>query len=480
MVTADLETETQKVVSALTTIYSISQHSHNNNNNNNNNSQANNRDQANQYLTQYQRNAIAWEISDRLLSSPCTNTTTHHDMDIMIQTQIYFFAAQTIHTKVRSDMIQLPTHSYHSLKQSLLNHLVKFCNSVVSGATIGNMHVGGSYFRPTVSRLAMALCALSVQIQWYDVIDQLLLHSSSDTTTIGTDASLMSSSSSSATTTTSLEFTIPNPTNISLILEMAQMLPEEATSYRLLVQDRNIRQGFIQGLIEKSKVMFQFFHAIIVHYETHCDNSGGGSGSNSGNVTSSITKQSTLHVKEQILKCILAWVRYINVPATILQETPILNWVFSILHSHNYDINHHEYEDSTTSDMFELAVDVIIEILRCYPSDNELHVGLVQKMIPLVMALAQPQQQQAINTTTAVAANSTTTPFQKALQNNDEDGMRAFCRIFTEMGESYMSLIMHHEDLNQVALVELVLSCSALPDHGKKGSYCHISFRPTI
>jgi hypothetical protein len=35
------------------------------------------------------------------------------------------------------------------------------------------------------------------------------------------------------------------------------------------------------------------------------------------------------------------------------------------------------------------------------------------------------------------------------------------------MGESYMSLIMSHEDLNQVQLVDLVLACSAIPDNGE-------------
>ncbi len=452
--------ETQQVISALTTIYAVSSYT------------STERDQANQYLTQFQRSAKAWEISDRLLSMNIQNiltmmsstattpqaTTSSDDSNLMVQTQIYFFAAQTIHTKCRSDMLQLPSSSWISLRESLLHHLTRFCNEFNSGVTSGKMHVGGSYFRPIVSRLAMALCALSVQMQWYDVVDQLVL-----------GLGISSKSNHSNASGQHGHFNMPIEANISLVLEMAQMLPEEATSYRLLVQDKSVRQGFIQGLIDKSHIVFQFFHAIVCQYQPSSTSSssgssrsssgGGGSSGPDGGAGGNISLQSSIKIQEQILKCIHAWIRYINIPAKVLQETPLFDWTFSILHS--YDALAHNQGDT-----FELAVDVIIEILRCYPSDSEWNVGLVQKMIPLVMALAEQQSQQHWS------------PFQKALQNEDEDGMRAFCRIFTEMGESYMSLIMHHEDLNQVALVELVLNCSALPDHGtyhyKKKCNCTI------
>jgi hypothetical protein len=453
--TMTMDPETQRVISALTTIYSVSSFT------------SADRDQANQYLTQFQRSVMAWEISDRLLSMDThthTHTLTQTSNDLMVQTQIYFFAAQTIHTKCRSDMLQLPSSSWTSLRESLLHHLTRFCNEFFhSGASAGKMHIGGSYFRPIVSRLAMALCALSVQMQWYDVVDQLVLGASPSST------SSSSSTNNNSTSSASGHFHIPNEANISLVLEMAQMLPEEATSYRLLVQDKNVRQGFIQGLIDKSHIVFQFFHAIVCQYQpssigssssshdsaaTGMNTSGPDGGAGGGN--RNVSLQTSIKIQEQILKCIHAWIRYINIPAKVLQESPLFDWTFSILHSYDANNAHNQ------GDMFELSVDVIIEILRCYPSDSEWNVGLVQKMIPLVMALAEQQSQQ-----------QHLSPFQKALQNEDEDGMRAFCRIFTEMGESYMSLIMHHEDLNQVALVELVLNCSALPDHGAYHTHIH-------
>ena len=38
-----------------------------------------------------------------------------------------------------------------------------------------------------------------------------------------------------------------------------------------------------------------------------------------------------------------------------------------------------------------------------------------------------------------------------------EDGMRGYFRIFTQMSESYLSLILSHEEMNKASLVELVL-----------------------
>ncbi len=427
---SNIESETQNVISALSTIYTTTP-------NTPNNSTTNTREQANQYLTQYQRNPIAWEISNRLLSTLTTN-------DVTIQTQIFFFAAQTLHTKCRSDMLQLPSSSWASLRDSIMNHLVRFCEEVNKGNNAiagGAVHAGGAtgaftaanvggsnagFYRPVISRLAMALCALSVQMEWYDVVDQLILGSSSN------------------------QDGIPNDGYMNVVLEMAQLLPEETTNYRLLIQTKSIREGFIQSLIDKSTEVFQFFYKIVCHVNKVSTVSGADGGA--GGIG---TTNKNIKIKEQILKCIHAWVRYINVPPQLLQETPLVNWAFSILAS--YDINNNQDDGDT----FELAVDVVIEILRCYPSENGSNVRLMHKMIPLVMSLAQNrphlQQQQNVGLP----------PFQKALQNQDEDGMRAYCRIFTEMGESYMSFIMDGQDQNQVYLVDLVLSCSALPDHGE-------------
>jgi len=420
-----LEEEVQRVLAAFSTVFSIQPSNTANTNNE--------REHANQYLTQFQRSPMAWEIANHLLSTNNSNNAN----DIMVQTQIHFFAAQTIHMKCRCDMVQLPSETWTSLRDSLLNHLLRFCE-----ASASSNNASGS--KPIVSRLAMALCALSVQMNWYDVVDQLILKGNNNTIT---DAMNMNMNNNNQTNSSS-DWTIPNnEPMLNLILEIAQLLPEEATSYRLLVQDPNIRHAFIENLIVKSGNVFDFFIFLIRHCTT----------------STSSQHFNVLKVQEQLLKCIHSWIRYINVPPQILEESILLEWLFRILSS--YSSSNNNYNDN----MFELAVDVVIEIIRNYPSDSIVNMKLVHKMIPFVLSLSK-------DTTTPT---STIVPscFQKAVQESDEDCMRAYCRIFTEMGESYMSLIMHHEDMNQVELVELVLACSGLPDNEIASITLHFWYR---
>lgn len=105
-----------------------------------------------------------------------------------------------------------------------------------------------------------------------------------------------------------------------------------------------------------------------------------------------------------------------------------------------------------------------MELLRTYPSDRRGNEGLILSIIPKAMALGHD-------------SGGSLSPFQKSIQEEDEDGMRGYCRIFTEMGESYSSLILSHEEMNQGALVELVLRCSAIPDPDIAGITLHFWYR---
>ena len=70
-----------------------------------------------------------------------------------------------------------------------------------------------------------------------------------------------------------------------------------------------------------------------------------------------------------------------------------------------------------------------------------------------------------------------TSSFEIAIHEEDGDGMRGYCRIFTKMGECDLSLILSHEEMNQHALVELILWCSAIRDKGEHGTtFCFCIF----
>lgn len=163
---------------------------------------------------------------------------------------------------------------------------------------------------------------------------------------------------------------------------------------------------------------------------------------------------------EAVLSCMQSWIRIVDMDPGLLERTMLLPWMFDLL------------VGGSTNGGFEMAVDVLVELLRTYPSDRRGNEGLVRVIIPRVMALG----------------GGDLSPFEKAVKEEDEDGMRGYCRIFTEMGESYLSLILSHEEMNQQSLVELVLRCSAIPDKGesttKKSSFffsfCSFSSRHII
>lgn len=215
---------------------------------------------------------------------------------------------------------------------------------------------------------------------------------------------------------------------------IVKILPEEVSSERVLLPNEEQRYRFVERLVHSSEKMLQFLF--------FC--------ASASNVGSS-GKQ--IKIQEQVLRCLHSWVKYVNIPPTLLERTQLVDFAFAILQANNYNVY--------SGDLFELSVDLVIELLRCYPSYRDENMGLVQKFIPLIMALGLESD----------------SPFQRAIGEEDEDSMRDYCRIFTEMGESYMSLIMHHEDLSQVKLVDLVLACSAIPDNDIATITLHFWYR---
>ena len=72
-----------------------------------------------------------------------------------------------------------------------------------------------------------------------------------------------------------------------------------------------------------------------------------------------------------------------------------------------------------------------LEVLRCYDS-SQANMPIVMVMVPRVMAL-KPR----------LAA---------AQAEEDDDVAQGLCRLFTEMGEAYMSLIASEQDFNQMTV----------------------------
>lgn len=358
------------------------------------------RDVANRYLTSFQRQPVAWMVCDRLLSSnvvPPAAIATAAAQAARVQSQ--FFAAQTLHAKCRTDVVQLPPDSLPSLRDSLMNHLTCACSA------------GGSN-RALVTRLAMASAALAVQMGWNTVIEDVLGG------VLGIQQDEQEGGGGGTPT---------RPELVPAALELFKLLPEECCSDRLILEDEGRRTQFGRQLEESSNRMMAF----LLH--TARANAERGPAAED------------MSIAESVLHTLHSWVRYVRFHPRVLEGSPLVEWTFHVLADPRYE-----------GDCYEAAVDVVVEILRAFPSDYPENERLVHGVIPLAMALGRPDADG---------------PFRSALASADEDLLRGYCRIFTEMGESYMSLIMCHRELNQAALVDLVLDCSAIPDKGKSGRW---------
>jgi transportin-3 len=129
-----------------------------------------------------------------------------------VQQQRRFFAAQTLHTKCRSDIHELPESSLASLRDSLLAHLNRY---VLVGSTA------------LTTRLAMCVSALAIQMGWNTIVNDLLA----------------------------------NVANRKLFMFVLRVLPEECASDRLILIDENSRYRMRDHLVSASSVVFQFLQA---------------------------------------------------------------------------------------------------------------------------------------------------------------------------------------------------------------------------
>jgi transportin-3 len=399
---------------------------------------------ADRYLVSFQRQAIAWVVCDTMLATPHFQRSSSAVAMTDLTPECHFFAAQTLHSKCRNYYAvkgQLPADSLAALRDSLMQHL--FLQHVASP--------GG----PVHTQLAMAISALSIQMGWRDVIPFLLTQvKSQDNTLKDTEGHRQA--------------------KIRMVCDMLRFLPEECNSDRLLLErDDEERHWFhnhallscdddAQGATNTTTTMQE---------QTHAEESKDQSTSrptprqakNAQHVLeflwylvqscSSYTQPQQGKIIHKVLECLHSWIYHVPLPAELLQQSPLLPWVVSLLQQDDSSSSH-----IVDSERMELAVDVIVEVLRCFPSDLYWNKSLVQTLYPLLLSLGVVMNPQT---------SMDTTPFQMALKRQDEDELRAFTRIFTEMGESYLSLVVGPEECQQNALVELILTCSTIPDSGK-------------
>ncbi|CAN0101819.1 unnamed protein product, partial [Ectocarpus sp. 12 AP-2014] len=307
--------------------------------------------EADRWLQEFQRSQEAWSVADAMLRMESA------------ELNVTFFAAQTIHAKIRSNFRELPQESIPSLRDSLVDHLERW---------------GGAGKSAVITRLCLALSGLALQLNWPDVLRDLT-------------GRLMRAGSVDK-----------QKQAARVLLEFMKVLPEEAVNHRIVVPEAT-QVAFLQQLCESSGFLLTSLEQIAA-----------------GPLGAEIM------VQETVFQCLQSWVRHVNVPGDEVVRNPLLSAAFDALGN---------------QELFETAVDFLVEVLRKYKANNFL---IVQLMVPKAMALEAA--------------------YMKSLEEEDADVARGLCRLFTEMGEAYMDVIMAPDDRGQLKLVQLVLMCTSHPE----------------
>ncbi|GAB9470093.1 hypothetical protein Gpo141_00007348 [Globisporangium polare] len=132
--------------------------------------------------------------------------------------------------------------------------------------------------------------------------------------------------------------------------------------------------------------------------------------------------------QQMVLRAVKNWLRYASVSPVVAVNNPLLQSFVTFL---GHD------------DLFDVTVDLVVELVRSY-YDVERDLVLIQWLVPQLMQLKDA--------------------FQSAAKDEDTDKCLGLCRIFTEMSESYITLLVGDLEMGQAAVVDLLLDCMSYPD----------------
>lgn len=130
----------------------------------------------------------------------------------------------------------------------------------------------------------------------------------------------------------------------------------------------------------------------------------------------------------KLFECFCMWTRMCSIPVEFMVTCPLLARCFEAL---------------PMPPLFEACTNCVVELLMQYHSPEQ-HQALLHQLIPRVMGLVPL--------------------FKSAAATGDEDTSKGLCRIFTEMAENCIPLILGELEMNQVQLVEVMLLCTQHPE----------------
>ncbi|KAK9762669.1 Nuclear import receptor [Basidiobolus ranarum] len=193
-----------------------------------------------------------------------------------------------------------------------------------------------------------------------------------------------------------------NPETASCLLEFLSVLPEEISGDRKVpISDEEYKRRSKELLTANSNEVLQL---LVVYIQS------------SGN---------NVDVQIKLFKCLHSWLKTRNIPIMALNGNPLLDLSFEALNS---------------EDLFDVAVDVVCEIID-QTRDIEESMPLIEKIYPKLTPLRE---------------------MMKRIDPDDGDAYKAFCRIFTEAGEAYLSLVIENFEAFK-GIIEGIVECVAFP-----------------
>lgn len=197
------------------------------------------------------------------------------------------------------------------------------------------------------------------------------------------------------------------------VAELLVVVVEEARD----VQERAARERVFGEIDAWAVRVLDQLLPQLMHEAIEAATSGGGS-----------SHKDPLATQQMVLRAVKSWLRDVPVNSDVIVQNPLVQSLLVFL---------------AREELFDVTVELVVELVRCY-CDVQRDLVLIQWFIPQLMQLQET--------------------FKRAAEDEDTDKCAGLCRIFTEMGESYMSLLLGDQELNQVVVVDLLLECMDYPD----------------
>ncbi|KXZ44767.1 hypothetical protein GPECTOR_62g882 [Gonium pectorale] len=340
------------------------------------------KDEADRWLEQWQQSVEAWSVADGVL----------HDANSSMEAQ--YFCAQTLRTKVQRDFEELPPEAVDSLRESLLQLLIRFSK----GAP------------PVRTQLCLGLAALAVHVpseRWGD---------------------------SGVVRWFALKFgSLPPELALPAMLELLTVLPQEVHSYKIAVRPER-RRAFVGELQANTGAAFD--------------------------ILTSCLSQPGERTRTQVLEAFGSWLK--------LNEGRPLPTIAAAAAAATGGGG----EDAAATLARHPLVAASLEGLQ--GTGETFHGAVDAAIVPAIMGLrgrfAVAARRREAETDRSVAGRGAGGAGEGEF-DDDEDTAKGMARLFCEVGEAYLTLIV--TAVAEVrSPVEAMLEVAAYPDF----SICSMSF----